>query len=524
MSKTKSVVCTVLIAIVIVLLSLMCVLPEFSLPFSVGGEYKKYNSVVNAISYGSDLGGGYSAVYYPEGVISAAEYNQTVTSYQAIIDDAEVKGDAKTKADYEYAKTEYEGKYIAYNTAKFGENAPKNAVLYLENNKVCFKNADDSYSVGEEFSKQFDLAVSVFASRFDKKNFSFLTVAKTDDFTITVSVPLTVEDADNLFSVMGYTGEFTLRSADQTLLKTYGGKKTTDYFKSASDTTSNGEGAVVLNFTKDGREKVKTYTTAVASDSDDASIYFYVGETQALEISLGGSAIDSSQIAVPGSFTPDAAQTMGIVIDSAIKNQDLDWTFTVSSTQEYAVGAATASKTGIFIVFGVAILAMLIFTFVRYKGLGIAHLFGYLSYLICMLMFMAYITGMVVTPGGILAVALTSITLAVSNYYVFENVRKEFATGKTLEASIGAGYKRSLAALLDGHILLLAASLITYFVGVGELTTFAFIFGLGVLMSGITSVLLTRFYWYVTRGLVARGQQYKFCGFKREVTDDDEDE
>jgi preprotein translocase subunit SecD len=195
----------------------------------------------------------------------------------------------------------------------------------------------------------------------------------------------------------------------------------------------------------------------------------------------------------------------------------------VQSVNEFTVGGSESMLTAVFIVFAAAILIMAIYSIIRYRGLGVTHIFGYLSYMICMLMFIAFLDGMILSASGIAALALTSVLTVLSNYYVFENVRKEFAVGKTLDSAIKDGYKRSLAGLLDTHILLFILGLVLYFVGVGEIVPFAYIFTLGVLMSGIVSLVLTRFYWYCMRGTVRRSEQYKFCGFKREVIDDDED-
>ncbi|MBQ9081870.1 MAG: hypothetical protein IJY26_04500, partial [Clostridia bacterium] len=181
------------------------------------------------------------------------------------------------------------------------------------------------------------------------------------------------------------------------------------------------------------------------------------------------------------------------------------------------------SKIAIYVVFAVIMLAMFVFFIVRYKGLGVAHVYAYLSYLICMLMFVAFLSGMLLTAGGVFAVLLTSIMMALFNLYIFENIRKEFETGKTLSAAFKAGYKRSLAPVLDTHILLFIIALVLFFSSVGEVVAFSYVFLFGVLMSGISTLLLTRYYAYILRGLVARSKQHTFCGFKREVSEDDED-
>lgn len=549
MSKSKSVVLTTLLTIVIVALCLMCVVPEFGLPFRVNGAYQKYNSVVSVINYGSDLGGGYSAVYYPEGVISAEEYDAKLDRLTVSLADELKKGGVSVteEADYAALKAAYEsrkdagsdivaagkvvaqadefiGKYKGWNGKEVVENG-KDAVLYLELEKVCYAKGD-SYVVDEDFDSDFDDTVEAISRRFDKKNFSFLSVAKVNGYAIRVNVPSTVSDPDTLFAQMGYTGEFTLRGADSTrpVLQGFGEHKMSEYFKSASASSNGATGYVRLKLTSAGKDKIYDITKAIADgDSDDKTLYFYVGEEQLIGLSLS-EAIDQRTLFISGeSMTAESAENIGIVIDSCINDRVVDLTLSAGTSISYEVGSGKTGTIAIYIVFGAALLALAIYSIVRYKGLGVTQLFAALSFLICMVMYIAFLPGMLLHTSGVFAVALTGVLLVLSNFYIFEKVRKEFNTGKTLEASVKAGYKKSLAAVLDAHILLFIIGLILYFTSVSEVVTFAFIFTLGVLTSGILSLLVTRFYWFIMRGLLPRARQYKFSGFVREVTDDDED-
>lgn len=551
MSKTKSVVVTTLLTIVIVALCLMCVVPEFGLPFRVNGAYQTYNSVTSVINYGSDLGGGYSAVYYPEGVISAETYNAKKERYTVSLYDALKDGGATVSEDMDYAALkaayeahkaasgdiveagkivaqadEYIGNYKAWDGKDFTSDESK-AALYLELEEVCFAKNDGSYVIGEEFVEDFENTVETIAKRFDKKNFSFLSVSKVNGYAIRVNVPLTVTDADGLFTQMGYTGEFTLRGADseRPVLQGFGEHKISDYFKGASSRAAGGAGYVVLKMTSLGKDKIYDITTALTSDStDDQTLYFYVGDTQVIGLGLSDGPVDQRTLYIGGeSMTADSAENIGIVIDSCINDNAVELTLTADSAITYTVGTGDCAIAAVYIVFGAALLVLAIYSIVRYKGLGVVQIFSMLSFLVCMLMYVAFLPGMLLHVSGIFAAALTSVILALSNFYIFESVRKEFNTGKTLDASVKAGYKKALAPVLDMHILLFILGLILYFISVGEVVTFAFIFTLGVLTSGIISLLVTRFYWYSMRGLLPRGQQYKFSGFVREVSDDDED-
>ena len=71
MGKKKSVVLMTLLTIVIVVLCAITAFPAFSFP---GKSVKKWNPAVMQYDLGMDLGGGYYAYYYPEGVITENEF------------------------------------------------------------------------------------------------------------------------------------------------------------------------------------------------------------------------------------------------------------------------------------------------------------------------------------------------------------------------------------------------------------------------------------------------------------------
>lgn len=525
MKKTASTVMTVVISLVIVILSLMCFV-SCPVPYLGFGIPQEYNSVVSVINKGSDLSGGYTATYYPEGVISAAEFDSSVKQHKTIVAAAETSGNAVKLEAAKQAWKDYAEKYVAWTgsaveeISEYPESASANAVMYMEKNAVCEQNGS-SWSVTDEFKADFDSAVKVMTMRFDKKNLSGLSIAKVNGYSIRVDVPYTVGDYETLFTQMGYGGDLYLKNAssDRVLLpKT--NNPISKYIKSASAGASGETGYVTIEMTSEGREELKSITSTIAA-SEENVLYFYVGDNQVISLTVTEE-IDMRNLAVSGSYTPETAENVGIVLQSCIEQGGIALTLN-ATVSDFSVQSTDTVMLAIYIIVGVAILAMAVFSIIRYKGLGVAHVFGYLSYLICMLMFIAFLSDMVLSVGGLVALLLTSILCVLTNYHIYEAIRKEFNNGKTLDSAIKDGYKRTAAGVWDTHILLLVMSIVLFFVSVGEMVPFAHIFGLGVLMSGIV-VLLTRFYWYCMRGLVVRSKQYQFCGFKREVNfDDDED-
>ena len=106
------------------------------------------------------------------------------------------------------------------------------------------------------------------------------------------------------------------------------------------------------------------------------------------------------------------------------------------------------------------------------------------------------------TLPGIAGIIL-SIGMAVdANVIIFARIREELATGKTLQSSVDIGFKKALSAILDGNITTLIASVVLMFMGTGSVKGFAQTLALGIVLSMITALLITR---VLINGLIAIG-------------------
>ena len=106
------------------------------------------------------------------------------------------------------------------------------------------------------------------------------------------------------------------------------------------------------------------------------------------------------------------------------------------------------------------------------------------------------------TLPGIAGIIL-SIGMAVdANVIIFARIREELATGKTLQSSVDIGFKKALSAILDGNITTLIASVVLMFMGTGSVKGFAQTLALGIVLSMITALFITR---ALINGFIAMG-------------------
>ena len=80
-----------------------------------------------------------------------------------------------------------------------------------------------------------------------------------------------------------------------------------------------------------------------------------------------------------------------------------------------------------------------------------------------------------------------------ANVVIFERIKDELRSGKSVGASVNAGFKRALTAVIDSNITTIIASVVLYFFGTGTIKSFAITLFIGIVVSMLTAVTLTKF-------------------------------
>ena len=100
--------------------------------------------------------------------------------------------------------------------------------------------------------------------------------------------------------------------------------------------------------------------------------------------------------------------------------------------------------------------------------------------------------GAALTLPGIAGLVLTIGMSVDANVLIFERIREELRTGKTVWSSIVTGYQRAKWTILDANFTTLAVALVLYQFGTGPIKGFAITLGIGILASIFTALVVTR--------------------------------
>ncbi|MEL7532456.1 MAG: protein translocase subunit SecDF [Bacteroidota bacterium] len=148
-----------------------------------------------------------------------------------------------------------------------------------------------------------------------------------------------------------------------------------------------------------------------------------------------------------------------------------------------------------------AFIVTLIFMALYYAKAGIVADLALLANLIFILGCSAAFT-IVLTLPGIAAVVLTVGMAVDANVLIFERIREEQAKGKTLKASIKAGFANAFSSVMDANITTFLTGVVLYSFGVGPIRGFAVSLMIGIITSLISALIITRLIldYYANRG------------------------
>ncbi|HHV98537.1 MAG TPA: protein translocase subunit SecD [Clostridiaceae bacterium] len=157
----------------------------------------------------------------------------------------------------------------------------------------------------------------------------------------------------------------------------------------------------------------------------------------------------------------------------------------------------------------IAFILICLFMLVNYRLPGLIANIALFGLIIATLFFIS-VLGVTLTLPGIAGIIL-SIGMGVdANVVIFERIREEIKSGKTVAASIDAGFKRAFAAIVDGNVTTIMTGLILYWFGTGPIKGFAVTLIIGVVISFFTAVTATRTMLITVSGLSVAKKPWLF--------------
>ena len=199
------------------------------------------------------------------------------------------------------------------------------------------------------------------------------------------------------------------------------------------------------------------------------------------------SRIPSGSGIIQGSFTDEEARDLALVLKAGALPAPLKVAsqFQVGPT----LGADSVRKGTTATIYGLGLVLLFMGIYYRFSGM-IANV-GLLINMIYLIGALAYLKATLTLPG-IAGIVLTLGLSVDSNVLIFERIREEMKTGKTVRSAIEAGYRRALVAIIDTHVTTLISAAVLFQFGTGSIKGFAVTLSLGVGLSLFTAVVITK--------------------------------
>ena len=142
---------------------------------------------------------------------------------------------------------------------------------------------------------------------------------------------------------------------------------------------------------------------------------------------------------------------------------------------------------------------VLIFMMIYYRLSGIVAITALVFNMLIILGALAGF-GAALTLPGIAGLVLTIGMSVDANVLIFERIREELRTGKTVWSAITSGYQRAFITILDANLTTFFTALVLYHFGTGPIKGFALTLGIGILASMFTAIIVTREIYGLTIG------------------------
>lgn len=199
---------------------------------------------------------------------------------------------------------------------------------------------------------------------------------------------------------------------------------------------------------------------------------------------------------ITGRYTQESAENLALTLRSGALPAAIEYleerTVGPSLGRDSIRSGVRASLVGL----GLVVFFMLFY----YRGAGVNAVVALLLNMILMLAGLI-VFGATLTLPGIAGIILTIGMAVDSNVLIFERIREELLSGKTIPSAVEQGFKRAFITIIDTHVTTIISSLFLFVFGTGPIRGFAVTLVIGLLVNLFSAVYVSRtiFIWLLTR-------------------------
>ncbi len=197
---------------------------------------------------------------------------------------------------------------------------------------------------------------------------------------------------------------------------------------------------------------------------------------------------------ISGNFSVEGANDLAVLLRAGA----LPATLTVVEERTVGPGLGQDSINAGVTASGIGAIFVVLFMLGFYGTFGVMANIA-LAANVVMILAVLTLLGSTLTLPGIAGIVLTMGMAVDSNVLVYERIREEVKSGRSLIQSIDTGFNKAFATIVDANLTTLIAALVLFFLGSGPVRGFAVTLAVGIVTTVFTAFTMTRWLmamWY----------------------------
>ena len=269
-----------------------------------------------------------------------------------------------------------------------------------------------------------------------------------------------------------------------------------------------GKYQVALTFTDYGYNTLISEIENAGTSGESSSYYLKItlGDTTLLNSTISSGSLSSKTV-----YISSESKTMANQMVLQIVSGGLQYKYKVSEAQTIDSYLGTNASLILYIAIGALILASMVFFAIKFKGYAIVSILSLLCFaLIYVSMFVAF-PWITLSAAGLAGVLLATI-ICVDGLSIIGKRILESEEKKTVKVAVKTAYKRSFKPILNAIVIAFASALLVFAFASGTIKSFAIALAVGIVISFISTVLISRAFMELILPLVSNKE--KFLGLK----------
>jgi len=367
------------------------------------------------------------------------------------------------------------------------ENGIRKGLDLVGGSVITYEAQIEEEMSAEELNVAMDSVVSMMRQRLNYLGLYEAQITKMGDDRVRIEIP-SISDPEEAVQKLGSTAELTFCDYQGNVFLTGADIVSAKAQYGQTSNTGNSQYYVQLTFTPEAAKVFADETDRISKLGNGANIIFILMDGEVVSSATVSYRIDSESCIIESpTFTAEETTWLADIITAGqlpFALKDVELRSVGPQLGEHALD--TSLKAGLIGIIIVAIIMIVV-----YRIPGIMSVIALVAYCAIVAIIISVFRFNLSLPS--IAGIILSIGMAVdANVIIFERVKEELRFGKSARASVEAGFKRAFTTILDANITTLIAAFVLWQFGTGPIQGFALTLFVGVIVSFISAIFITR--------------------------------